>query len=52
MGTQKNLEFFSYFFLISSNCCCAHLLANSKVLDLLDAPFQSYDGFCPYYFSY
>ena len=40
------------FFHISSNCCCTHLLANSQVLDLLDAPFQSYDGFCPCYFTY
>ena len=42
----KNFGFFEFIF-ISSNCCCTHLLANSKVLELLDIPFQSYDGFCP-----
>ena len=34
--------------IISSNCCCTHLLVNSEVLELLDVPFQSYDGFCPW----
>ena len=51
-GLYQNIWIFSFIFFISSNCCCTHLLANSKVLDLLDAPFQSYDGFCPCYFSY
>ena len=34
--------------IISSNCCYTHLLVNSEVLELLDVPFQSYDGFCPW----
>ena len=34
--------------IISSNCCCTHLLVNSEVLELLDVPFQSYDGFWPW----
>ena len=42
----KNFGFFEFIF-ISSNCCCTHLLASSKVLDLLDVPFQIYDGVCP-----
>ena len=45
---KKNWIFLNFFYIyIFSNCCCTHLLANSKVLELLDAPFQSYDGFCP-----
>ena len=31
----------------SGNCCCIHLLSISKVVEAVDAPFQSYDGFCP-----
>ena len=44
-----HLKIFGLFhiFFIGSNCCCTHLLANSKVLEQLDVPFQSYDGFCP-----
>ena len=42
---QKTLDFLDFFIIyIGSNCCCTHLLANSKVLELLDASFQSYDG--------
>ena len=45
--TPKNIGFDIYIYVISSNCCCTHLLADSKVLELFDAPFQTYDGFCP-----
>ena len=27
--------------------CCIHLLSISKVLEAVDAPFQSYGGLCP-----
>ena len=30
------------------NCCCIHLLSCSKVLEVLDAPFQSYGSFYPW----
>ena len=39
----KNFGFLYIY--ISSNCCCIRLLANSEVLELLEAPFQSYVGF-------
>ena len=41
---QKTLDFFIYFLSVQT-VACTHLLANSKVLDLFDAPFQSYDVF-------
>ena len=42
--SPKTLDFFHIFFYQFELL----LLANSKVfLELLDAPFHSYDGFCP-----